>query len=77
MQQIIFWKTAIMYCRCIDGENGFYQIVWNQFGKTFLVYEKLEDKRKAFEAGMNGHLAKPINMDTVKKTIAEVLADTR
>ena len=73
MQQIIFWKTAIMYCRCIDGENGFYQIVWNQFGKTFLVYEKLEDKRKAFEAGMNGHLAKPISKERLLGMLADIL----
>ena len=73
MQQIIFWKTAIMYCRCIDGENGFYQIVWNQFGKTFLVYEKLEDKRKAFEAGMNGHLAKPIETAKLFAVLKEII----
>ena len=36
-----------------------------------------EDVQASLDAGMNRHLAKPINMDTVKKTIAEVLADTR
>ncbi len=32
-----------------------------------------EDKRKALEAGMNGHIAKPININTILDVIDEVL----
>ena len=32
-----------------------------------------EDRQKAFEAGMNGHLSKPIEVDKLKKTLAECL----
>ncbi len=32
-----------------------------------------EDKKKALAKGMNGHVAKPIDMEVVKKTIGEVL----
>ncbi len=34
-----------------------------------------EDRRKAFEAGMNGHIAKPINIRTILQTLDEVLGD--
>ena len=30
-----------------------------------------EDKRKAFESGMNGHLAKPLNIHELFKAIAK------
>ncbi|MDL2214111.1 response regulator [Clostridia bacterium OttesenSCG-928-O13] len=33
-----------------------------------------EDIQKAFDSGMNGHLAKPISMDDVYKTLSEMLA---
>lgn len=32
-----------------------------------------EDRRKAFEIGMNGHIAKPISIDNIKKTLAPLL----
>lgn len=32
-----------------------------------------EDKKKAFEAGMNGHIAKPINIDTIMSVFDQVL----
>lgn len=32
-----------------------------------------EDKQKAFAAGMNAHIAKPIEVDSLLSTIAKVL----
>ena len=32
-----------------------------------------DDKKAAYDAGMNAHVAKPINMDVVKKTVAKLL----
>lgn len=32
-----------------------------------------EDKQQALEAGMNGHISKPINMSVLQQTLAEVL----
>ena len=32
-----------------------------------------EDRKKAFEAGMNGHIAKPIDASKIKETLAEIL----
>lgn len=34
----------------------------------------VEDKKKAFEAGMNGHLAKPIDVDELMKMLAEIFS---
>ena len=34
-----------------------------------------EDKQKAFEAGMNGHIAKPISMEAIAKALDEVFAN--
>ena len=34
-----------------------------------------EDKKKAFEAGMNGHIAKPINIDVILHTLDEVFGE--
>ncbi len=34
-----------------------------------------EDKRKAFETGMNGHVSKPISMEAISKVIDEVLPE--
>ncbi len=31
-----------------------------------------EDRQKSFEAGMNGHIAKPIDMDTIVKTLDRI-----
>ena len=31
-----------------------------------------EDRQKAFEAGMNGHIAKPISMDSIAKVLIEI-----
>ena len=31
-----------------------------------------EDRQKAFESGMNGHIAKPISMETLAKTLDEI-----
>ena len=32
-----------------------------------------EDKQRAYEAGMNGHIGKPIGIDVMLKTIDDVL----
>jgi CheY-like chemotaxis protein len=32
-----------------------------------------EDKREAYHSGMNGHLAKPVNVRELMKTLATVL----
>ena len=33
-----------------------------------------EDRKKAFEKGMNGHIAKPVDAEKVKKTILSALS---
>ena len=35
-----------------------------------------EDRRKAFEAGMNAHIAKPINVNEMFETIREILSES-
>ena len=32
-----------------------------------------EDRQEALAAGMNGHLAKPIHLDTLLKTLSDIL----
>ena len=32
-----------------------------------------EDKKKAFESGMNGHIAKPIDVDTLFTTLKQII----
>ena len=32
-----------------------------------------EDRKQAFDAGMNGHIAKPINAEDLKTTLAGIL----
>ncbi|MDE7476870.1 MAG: response regulator, partial [Lachnospiraceae bacterium] len=34
-----------------------------------------EDKQKAMEAGMNGHVAKPIDIERLMDTLKEILLD--
>jgi CheY-like chemotaxis protein len=34
-----------------------------------------EDIKKSFEAGMNGHINKPIDMETIHRVLSEVLAE--
>ena len=34
-----------------------------------------EDRRKAFEAGMNAHISKPINLDSIMHTLDQVFGD--
>ena len=34
-----------------------------------------EDRKKAFEAGMNGHIAKPISIDEIAKILDEIFAE--
>ena len=36
-----------------------------------------EDKKKAFEAGMNAHISKPVSRETILHTLDQVFADTR
>ena len=36
-----------------------------------------EDRRKAFEAGMNGHIAKPIDMAVIAKTLDKIFASKK
>lgn len=31
-----------------------------------------EDRRKAFECGMNGHIVKPVDMKTIEKELGEL-----
>lgn len=31
-----------------------------------------EDRRKAFECGMNGHIVKPVDMKTIEKELGEI-----
>ena len=33
-----------------------------------------EDKKKSFEAGMNGHIAKPINIEQIAKVLDHIFA---
>jgi CheY-like chemotaxis protein len=33
-----------------------------------------EDKRKAFETGMNGHIVKPVSIEAIAKTLDEIFA---
>ncbi len=35
-----------------------------------------EDRKKALEAGMNGHIAKPISIDTVAKVLKQIFAES-
>ncbi len=32
-----------------------------------------EDKEKSFEAGMNGHLAKPVSVETLMNTLKNIM----
>ena len=34
-----------------------------------------EDKKMALDAGMNGHLSKPIKMDELMRTLTEILSE--
>ena len=36
-----------------------------------------EDVRNAMDAGMDGHLGKPIDMDAMRKTISQLMAAKR
>ena len=36
-----------------------------------------DDKKAAYDAGMNAHVAKPINMDVLKKTVAKLLGGNK
>jgi CheY-like chemotaxis protein len=36
-----------------------------------------EDKKKAFEAGMNGHIAKPISIEEIAKVLDEIFAEKK
>ena len=40
-------------------------------------YKELSDfdKKNAFDAGMDGHIAKPISIDAIAKTVNEVLTN--
>ena len=34
-----------------------------------------EDRRKAFESGMDGHIAKPIDMDSIARTLDSIFIE--
>ena len=34
-----------------------------------------EDRREALRSGMNGHIAKPISIDTLMETLDQVMGD--
>jgi len=36
-----------------------------------------EDVQNALNAGMNGHVAKPLNLEVMKKTIFDILCERR
>ena len=38
-----------------------------------LAFGKMEDKKKAIDTGMNGHIAKPIDIHVLIRTLKEVL----
>ena len=48
-----------------------FECLTNHIAMTANAFE--EDKEKAFESGMNGHLAKPIKIPELLKTLNQVL----
>lgn len=36
-----------------------------------------EDRKKAFEAGMNAHISKPINMDIILHTLDQIFGEMK
>lgn len=59
--------SATRQIRTLDGAIANIPII----AMTANVFE--EDKQKAFAAGMNAHIAKPIEVDSLLSTIAKVL----
>ncbi len=43
------------------------------FAMTANAFE--EDRQKAFEAGMNGHISKPVSLDSIGKALSSLFAD--
>ena len=37
------------------------------------AYAFAEDRKRAFDAGMNGHIAKPINVDVILENLDRIL----
>ncbi|MEI3279449.1 MAG: response regulator [Eubacterium ramulus] len=61
------YKAAIdhpAFAGCGQSQNPIVAMTANAFA---------EDRKKAFEAGMNGHIAKPIDASKIKETLAEIL----
>ena len=53
--------------RCLSGKRGAIPIV----AMTANAFD--EDKKKAYQSGMNGHIAKPIDVDVIFATLGEIL----
>ena len=60
------YKATQAIRRLPDKDKAYIPIV----AMTANAFE--EDKRDAFAAGMNGHIAKPIQVDKLLSTLAEV-----
>ena len=61
------YKATLAIRRLADKEKAGIPII----AMTANAFE--EDRKKAFEIGMNGHIAKPVDGEKVKKTILSVL----
>ena len=55
--------------RQLHGKRGSIPVV----ALTANAFE--EDRKKALDAGMNGHIAKPLNMERLLLTMGEILSD--
>lgn len=55
--------------RQLPGKRGSIPVV----ALTANAFE--EDRKKALDAGMNGHIAKPLNMEQLLLTMGEILSD--
>ena len=60
---------AVKAIRQLPGKRGSIPVV----ALTANAFE--EDRKKALDAGMNGHIAKPLNMERLLLTMGEILSD--
>lgn len=68
-------KDKIVFCAPFEMINRFSKGLFIEFtlddAMTANAFE--EDRQNAFAAGMNGHIAKPIEVSKLLNTLAEVL----
>ena len=64
-------KTAAVLFACIFVILGMWKACIPIIAMTANAFE--EDKRAAIAAGMNGHIAKPIQVDKLLSTLAEMI----